>query len=294
MTTWNKIINNAEFPDRDSARLFRMGGRLYISNGYVYGDGERRDLYSTTDALHWSVVNAATPYEAYSAIIPLGAVLYAYLTEMWKSLDGGLNWTKILDEIPFAVSAESPCLELNGNIIHINHDGTWEYHEKENAWVWIGGPPLGRQRTSPNAVQFKGAVYLIGGRDESTPNVPPEAGYTGYTTYNDVWRSEDGCRTWELVTEDMPLQPRMWPTVSVLQDQLYMMGGWDNIHSARNLTDTYSSKDGKDWRRVLCDQEFTERHAPVSFVWNGELYIMAGNSSPNPSQTLNDIWKLTP
>jgi hypothetical protein len=296
MSKWVQVTAHAQFDHRDSARVFRVGGRQFISNGFVYGGTDRRDLWSCADPTQWEEVNSATPYEAYSAIIQVGSKLYAYKTQMWVSEDAGVTWDKISDDIGFTISPESPCLLIEGKIVHINNNGIWRYNETTGIWSQFSNPPKppgGTERVSPNAAVFNDAVYLIGGRDEHAANLPAETFYDGFTTFNDVWKSTDGCLTWQLVCADMPFQPRMWPAVEVFRGKIWLMGGWDNLQGSRNLTDTYYSADGKDWKRLICEEEFPERHAAVAFVFNGELYIASGNSQPNTDQqTRNDIWKL--
>ena len=299
LPTWARVVNAAQFPHRDSARVFEMGGRLFIANGFGFGGTPIKDLWRTADGLNFELVNDAPPYEDWSAVCALNGVIYAFMSEMWKSGDGGLTFTKIIDPMPFTIETDSPVLVVNGKLLAIPgtgaasdpDSGVWEFDPGLETWSQIHAAAWG-PRSVPVAAQVQGAIYLYGGFDKSTANVPAEESYPNWTSLNDMWRSLDGGVSWTQVVADMPCQPRIWPNLIAFQDRLYLMAGYDNLYpGGRNFTDLWVSDDGLAWSRVEVEEEYVERHAAVAYSFNGRLHLATGNANPN-GITMADIWQL--
>lgn len=72
------------------------------------------------------------------------------------------------------------------------------------------------------------------------------------------------------------------------------MGGYDNIDPAnRNYADTWVSEDGASWSRLYATRDYLQRHAPIAYVVNAELFLTSGNANAAaPGSVLNDIWKM--
>ena len=126
----------------------------------------------------------------------------------------------------------------------------------------------------------------MGGRI-AKPNDPPEEGYEQYTTYNDVWCSEDGVN-WECVLERAPWAPRMWFISEVYRDRMWIIGGYDNANAA-NFGDAWSSADGVQWHEFLSETVWSSRHEPTCYVYDDSLWVVAGNHWP----VQNDVWRLS-
>jgi hypothetical protein len=303
MSTWTLSYGSIGIGARDSARTFRFGGQQFFSNGYVPGGPAFRDLWRTADTTNYILVNGATPYEPYSAIIGLesfesatGAdVIYAFWSGMYKSLDGGVTWANIvpIGSLPFVVSADAPVVKLCGKITLINKDFVWQYDETANLWVNIGTVPGNGQRQIPCCTISKEWLYLFGGCDMTTPNVPPEGGYSGYSTFNDVWRTKDGI-VWEQVISDLPCQPKMWAWCIDFNGEIYFGGGYNNVTGTGNFSDTYKlDTETLVVSRVVCTTEYTQRHAAAVFVMSGFCNLICGNANP-PGTVMDDLWRFTP
>jgi|GEM_PF-2577805 len=299
---WERVKKAAAFSTRDSAKTFKLGGNQYIANGYYpTGTTVRKDVWKSPDGINYTLVNAAPPYDDFSQVIAFNGVMYAFRTGMWKSLDAGVTWTKILNTLPWGVSSyDNPALVHKAKMLFIHGtgatpgatDGVWQYDPTGNAWSRIAAAPWGA-RDIPVAAEFKGDLYLFGGT-RTVANVPAEVTYPTLTTLNDLWKSADGGVTWTLVSASLPLAPRIWPAFIAFEDRLYLMAGYDNIGPANNnYADTWVSDDGINWRLLATAPNYLQRHAPVAYTFNGRLYLVSGNANTQaPGIVLNDIWRL--
>ncbi|MGE0178995.1 MAG: hypothetical protein AB7O91_04140 [Sphingomonas sp.] len=302
LPSWRLERRHAAFSNRDSARTFTLGGARYIANGFEFGGTPIKDIWRSTDGLNFSLVNGSPPYEDWSAVIALENVIYAFRTEMWKSTDGGANFTKIVDPMPFSIETDSPVLvTASGKLLAIPGDGTaadgdagvWEFDPGDDSWTQIYTAAWGG-RFIPVAEEFDGSIFLYGGFDKDNAAVPPEISYPDWTSLNDLWRSDDDGETWTQVVANMPCQPRIWPNMIAFDGRLYLTGGFDNLDDpGRNFRDTWVSDDGIEWSRLEVSDEFVQRHAAVAYAHNGRLHVASGNANPN-GKTMNDIWVWRP
>jgi hypothetical protein len=305
--TWERLEKNVAFSTRDSAKTFKLGGYQYVANGYVpmvEGASDlnaRHDVWRSPNGRAWEQVHPNPAYEKFSTVMALDGVIYAWRTKMWKSVDGGFNWVKILDVLPWGESGfENPAIVHRGELLYFHciggvpapNEGVWRFDPVAGTWTQKYAAAWGG-RLSPALAEFKGDLIVIGGfRNEA--NVPPESNYPDKTTLNDVWKSTDGGTTFTLLVEDLPCAPRAWPCLIALEERLWMMGGFDNISiNFRNYDDTWVSDDGENWERVFATRNYLQRHAGTPFVLNGELMIIAGNANAAATgQVLNDLWRL--
>jgi hypothetical protein len=135
-------------------------------------------------------------------------------------------------------------------------------------------------------VVFDDKLWLNGGCTNE-PNDPPEEGYEKYTTFNDVWCSEDGAN-WTRVLDHAPWKPRMWFISKVYAGRMWIIGGYDNANH-KNLSDVWYTDDGVHWHEFVAKTSFEPRHEPTCYVYRGSLWVVAGNTWP----VRNDVWRLT-
>lgn len=298
---WVLVDPAADFPARDSARVYRQGGRVFLANGFADGGGVIKDIYSGTNGIDFDLVNAAPSYEDWATVVSLGSATYAFKNEMWRSLDGGVTWAKIINTMPFVMETDSPVLVVDGVILAFPGtglspdagNGVWRYNVVANTWTQIYVAAWG-PRSIPAACEFDGAIYLYGGFDKSAPNVPAEVHYPTFKTLNDLWKSTDGGTTWTQINADMPFQPRAWPSMAVFEGELYIIAGFDNVSAPQtNFNDAYKTSDGVTWSLLQVSETFTERHAAVAYVTNGRFFLTSGKANLEPgSGVRNDIWEL--
>jgi hypothetical protein len=164
------------------------------------------------------------------------------------------------------------------------------------------------------AVTVEDYIYVIGGQDFTvaptgcppflSPDVcPPFAAQSQF--FNDVWRSKDGVN-WELMTSNAGWSPRAGLSATVLNGEIYVLGGSVNDDSSIvggpplrvYFNDVWKSKDGSTWQQ-LTDAAPWPKRAGAELVTKGEyLYLLGGEEGflcePEPDCKLpyfNDVWR---
>lgn len=284
-------------PHRDSARSFPYNNRQWISNGYVYGGGARRDLYVSGSGYDWSVVNSATPYPAYSPIVPHDGKLFIVGPQKVQTTFDGLSFTTISETSPIrGYFEEAPIIgdfvasgETAAKIYLFLSDGV-RYSENGTTWS-NAAAPWDSSYLNYVGIAFNGTVYIMGG-DVTQANHPAEAGDPGKTSVNHVWSSDkpEDPNSW--VMTPAPWNARMWPSLAVHEDAIWMTGGYSNVIDI-NYSDTWRF-DGSTWRKIWTERDYPSRHAATMYSMNGELFMVAGNRNPDVGQTMSDVWVLRP
>ena len=282
--SWVRLSEQGAFSPRDTAEGAIFQGRYWLSNGYYHGNVLHRDLWSSDDAVNWTAVSEATPYDGYSELVVFQEQLWAIKGSVWRSADGK-NWTQVLEKTPFGARGYGEAVVFK--------DAIWQLGSGADVWrttdgvTWeqvIAEAPYGNRSASAVTV-FQNKLWLLGGKTPGA-NTPPESGYEDTTTHNDVWCSEDGV-TWKQVNKKSGWSPRQWFAAEVYQNRLWVIGGYDNVNNT-NLGDVWFSQDGITWHAFESPTTFAPRHEPTTYVYDGKLFVIAGNTWP----VVNDVWAL--
>ena len=283
--SWEQVTDEAAFSPRDTAEDVVFGGKMWISNGYYHGGVLTRDLWHSTDGVAWTRVSEATPYDGYSEMVVYDGKMWAVKGSVWQSNDG-LSWTRVLEETPFGARGYGELVVHRGEMWQLGSgNDVWHSADGVDWTAATTDAPYGARAASA-VVVYKDKLWLIGGRVPKA-NDPPEKGYPEYTTFNDVWCSEDGL-TWTRVLEHAPWVPRMWFISKVYAGKMWIVGGYSNA-DAKNLGDVWYSEDGITWHEFASDAVFSPRHEPTLYVYDNSLWVVAGNAWP----VQNDAWRLT-
>ena len=283
---WQRITEHAAFSPRDTAEGVVFQDRLWLSNGYYHGNVLTRDLWSSEDGAEWVCASEATPYDGYAEMVAYGGKLWAVKESVWCSEDG-LEWTQVLEKTPFGARGYGELVVFDGRM--------WQLGSGKDVWRSTDGvgwtcvceeAPYG-DRYGTAVEVFAGKLWLMAGATREASD-PPEGGYPGLTTHNDIWRSEDGA-AWELAVEEAPWLPRMWAVPAAYRDRLWIVGGYDN-RNKRNLGDVWTTDDGKTWHEFAPEGDrFAPRHEVTCYTWRNSLWVVAGNTWP----VVDDVWRLT-
>lgn len=280
---WFLVTEQTAFSPRDTAEGVVYDEKMWLSNGYYHGNVLTRDLWNSEDGKSWTRVTDDTPYDGYSEMVVYGGRMWAIKDSVWTSTDGQ-TWDRVLEHTPFGVRGY-------GEVV-VHRDRMWQLGSGADVWSSTDGArwdlaieqaPYGDRSAAAVAV-FEDKIWLLGGRSVRA-NDPPEKGYKDFTTYHDVWSSEDGV-AWERVQEKAPWSSRMWFLAQVYQNRLWIIGGFDNANNT-NLGDVWSTKNGVEWQKIETETKFSPRHEPTGYVFQGRLWLVAGNSWP----VLNDVWR---
>ena len=283
--SWVRVTENAAFSLRDTAEDAVFDGKMWLSNGYYYGNVLTRDLWSSTDGREWKLVNPATPYDGYSEMVVFDGKMWAIKGSVWCSTDG-VSWTRVLEQTPFGVRGYGEVVVHDGRMWQLGSGADVWYSANGREWTCATEHAPYGARVAAAVVVYKGKLWVMGGYTQA-PREPPEKHYPQFTTFNDVWSSADGAH-WECVRKHAPWAPRMWFISKVYAGRMWIVGGFDNVHGA-NFGDAWCTPDGTNWRQFVAAESFSPRHEPTCYVYDGSLWVVAGNSWP----LLNDVWRLT-
>ncbi len=282
---WEQVTEEAAFSPRDTAEDCVYDGKMWLSNGYYHGNVLHRDLYASTDGAEWELINEETPYDGYSEFVTYKGKMWAVKGSVWTSTDG-VEWECVCEKTPFGKRGYGETV--------VFEDKIWQLGSGDEVWCTEDGvdwtcvtedAPYGG-RVAAAVTAYDGKLWLNGGRINQ-PNDPPEEGYEKFTTYNDVWCSEDGAN-WTRVTEHAPWAPRMWFIAEVYRGRMWIIGGYDNVNHD-NFGDVWYTTDGVQWEQYPTENAFSSRHEPTCYVYDDSLWVVAGNHWP----VQNDVWRLT-
>jgi hypothetical protein len=293
---------------RGYASLTIFGGNLWYIAGSPTIDGSVNgavnDVWRSTDGVTWTQVNPSAPFSArirHSSFV-IGGRLWifggqvpgtgntAWASDAWSTTDG-VNWTREategLDAVYLAATVRdlvAPTrVALIGGIQRGYSNLVWE-STNGREWTELSSNAEFSPRVT-RGVSFDGALWAIGG---STVN--PADGDGADT--NEVWRSTDGLTWTRVATTGAIFSPRDGHTVTVFDNQLWVIGGWDNEVGAggtdTRFGDVWSSADGVTWtEHSPTGPIFSPRAGHAAAVFGGRLWIMGGSLQNGEA---NDVW----
>ena len=249
--TWDRLEASApakRFSARELHSSVVRGGEIYViaGNDDFAGTSYLNDVWKSADGKDWTQVAGASANRFHGrnqhVSTVLGDDIYvingdksaaaagARSVDLWKSVNGGTNWTS-LSVSPAAGGAANIGSRLFGlevlqNALYLM-GGSGAPGSKREVWessdlttasggvVWTrvtvaGNKFTGRQEHS--SAVLGGALYVLGGTD-------------GTTVRNDAWKSTDKGRRWTKVGENAQALERTRHTSVVLDNAIYVIGG---------------------------------------------------------------------
>ena len=152
-------------------------------------------------------------------------------------------------------------------------------------------------RAGLQAVNLRGRFYVLGGR---APKMVPLT-FGDSVFFNDVWKSRNGGRDWKQVSggHGAPWSARAYFQAVTKGPYMYVIGGQDStaipnpvpgcggqvppqfcpdfILASNFFNDVWRSKDGKHWKRMTDDAEWTGRAGLSAVSHRGWIYVMGGS-----------------
>ena len=191
----------------------------------------------------------------------------------------------------------------------------WASDDEGQTWEQLlvsGGADHWSPRAYFKAVVLDDRIYVLGGQDfQVVPvacgNLPPEICppfVSDSQFFNDVWSSADGIE-WELMTADAGWTGRAGLSATVLNGEIYVLGGSRNDDSAIiggpplrvYYNDVWKSKDGKSWEQLTDNAPWAPRAGAELVTREGFLYLLGGEQGflcePQPCELpyFNDVWR---
>jgi hypothetical protein len=296
---WVLVNQQADWQARDSQGEFIYDDRMWILGGWFTPDVPNpRDVWKSPDGVQWTRTVEIAPWEHSDLSVAL-----VFAGKMWfmggRKLPGAGNSNKVwssTDGAQWTLETDDPgwCPRVSPSFA-VFRDRMWVMAGTENFYddndetlkndVWSSAD--GREwrletanaawpkRTHAQAVVFNGKIWIMGGGRWHPETVP----------LNDVWCSEDGVN-WTLVTEAAPWDPRMWFSLVVYRDRMWVLGGWSREHG--NFGDVWYTQDGQNWAELKSDVIWDARHEHSALVFQDKIWVAGGYA-----EVLNsEVWTL--
>jgi hypothetical protein len=176
---------------------------------------------------------------------------------------------------------------FNDTIVNVDGSRVLQTSDGANWTVLTETAPWGDGRQQPHVVVYRGKIWVIGGM--SGYDTPNEA------LYNDVWASSDGIH-WESIASSSKWTPRIWQSVTVYDDKIFMINGanwhlWPNENG--NTSEIWFTDNGVDWFELHSESIWGARHASFSMPDDdGGLLLLAGYGHGGVDRMYNDSWVL--
>lgn len=301
--TWIEVQPNAAFPVLDGGGALVFDDKMWLLGGWAPGaiphPYTTSEVWVSTDGTNW-VSQGTAPWEPRHTA---GYVVYDdkmwivggdansghYQNDVWNTSDG-TNWTQVTANVPWGDRVLHHTVAFDGRIWVMGgqklpqfiQSGPTDEMFYNDVWCTTNGvdwtrvlehaPWEPRGMIGGNVV-FQDKLWLLGGGTYDTPLVPVRK------LCNDVWNTEDGVN-WTLVVDHAPWRPRQYHDVAVFDDLMWVLEG----AGPGNRNDVWFSSDGVTWFE-LQNTPWPARHAASVFVYDGGLWMVAGN-------LWNDVWKL--
>jgi hypothetical protein len=142
-----------------------------------------------------------------------------YVNDVWSSTDG-LQWTKVMDNAPWAVRGNPKVIVFQDRLWLIGGQGQsdiWNSDDGEN-WTKIQDHSTWGDRYDYGLIVYDDHLWILGGRESNPRNA-----------FNDVWYSSDG-KNWVQQTEHAPWTRRSGGFSVAFKDKLFLYGGKHTGH----------------------------------------------------------------
>ena len=277
-----------EFLQRDSSpnAIVTYGGYHWILGGWSNFGGDDwhsyTDVWKSSDAVRWSLVNSAPPYIHYSSFLEWRGRMWVIGVSSFSSEDG-IDWRPEPIEAPVlnrTLVFRDSLLSISGSTVVTSADGERWTTLTETA-------PWGNDRVQPTVLVYQDKLWVMGGTGGTSD---------AETFFNDVWVSDDGA-TWTLVNPYSDWTPRLWTSGAVYDDKIFIINGlslteWPDDWG--NTAEIWFTEDGVEWFPLESELKWAPRHASFSTVDEKHgLLLMGGYGGGNVlERSYNDVWSI--
>jgi hypothetical protein len=210
------------------------------------------------------------------------------------TIDSGLNWTTIAEQIPVASTSPTAINYYHWTVPETAEPSQWKLRitsatdpniadesdapfVSQGPWELITQSAAFYPRDGAGALTFRGKMWLLGGWH---PAHSP-------TTNSEVWYSTDGS-DWTLATV-APWEPRHYAGYVVHDDKMWIVGGDSN--SGHYINDVWYSSDGVNWFQATSTVPWGNRATHHVLAYDNKIWVMGGQQiSPLGTEVYNDVW----
>ena len=288
--TWVEQSSAAGWEAREYPLLVTLAhGSLLLLTGH--GASYLNDVWGSEDGgATWTQVSPAAPFPARTqsaaAALPDGSVLLVggkgasttYLNDVWLGTHQGSTWTQVLPSAPWsarwshAVTVQpgaTTVLLAGGKASGVYVRDVWSTSDAGETWTLVTATAAWLGRTNFGFVALPDDFVVLAG------------GYRDAET-NDVWRSDDGGRSFvELAAPAWDARSRVGLVAA--QGAMYMAGGRPNTQEVWRSTDR-----GSTWQLLTASAGWSARSwAGVTVALDGSIVLAGGSDGSLKS----DVWR---
>jgi len=296
---WVCETTEAGWQPRDSQGELVYDNHLWILGGwYSPQEPNPRDVWKSLDGRKWTRVVEIAPWEHsdLSAVVVFDGKMWLMggrklpsnecSNQVWSSTDG-VDWKLETNCAGWCPRVAASFTVFKDKVWILGGTGDFYDHSeamvKNDVWssvdgvVWELMTPDADwpKRAHAQAVVFDDKIWIMGGGAWHPQHVP----------LNDVWCSEDGVN-WALVTEAAPWKPRLWFSLVVYRDRMWVLGGWSKENG--NFGDVWYTKDGKNWEELSSETIWSRRHEHSAWVFRDRIWVAGGYAD----SLNNEVWSL--
>lgn len=189
------------------------------------------------------------------------------------------QWYNVTRKANYPQGYNYPVFVFGDWMVAINN-GAWLSNDGSR-WVKTNLPDSGLNSAYQKFVQFKGAIYALGSMSGN---------YQRFSVSTKILKTTD-FNTWETVAEASNLPQRIFYSVVVFDNKIWMFGGF-NGKNYNN--DVWASADGSHWEQVAKTTPWSPRTPGVTVVFNNKLWLMGGGvidgqANQNPG-SYKELW----
>lgn len=296
---WELVTEAAPWQPRDSQGELVYDDHMWIFGGWFTPQiANPRDVWKSPDGKNWTCTVEVAPWE--HGDLP---ATMAYKGKMWlmggRKLPGAENSNKVwssVDGTAWQLESEDAgwCPRVGHSFV-VWQDRMWILGGTENFYddneltlkndVWSSADGKNwrletedagwSKRRDAQAVIFDDKLWIMGGGHWRPETIPR----------NDVWCTEDGIN-WTQVSTAAEWQQRMWFSLVVYRDRMWVLGGWSRKDG--NYGDVWYSKDGEHWTQLTSNVIWKERHEHSAYVFRDKIWVAGGHAEPLNSE----VWSL--
>lgn len=189
------------------------------------------------------------------------------------------SWSNVTEAANFPRGYNYPVYVFGRWMVALNN-GAWLSTDGAK-WIKTELPDSGLNSAYQKYVQFNGAIYALG---SMTGN------YEGFSISTKILRTRD-FRSWETVAISSNLPKRVFYSVTVFENKIWMFGGFDG---EKYHNDVWNSADGSRWERVVENAPWSARTPGVTVVFDNKIWLMGGGvidgqANQNPGSN-KEVW----
>ena len=296
---WVLETEAAAWQPRDSTGEFVYEDQMWILGGWFTPHVPNpKDVWKSSDGINWTCTTDDAPWD--HGDLP---ATFVHDGKMWlmggRILPGTVvsnNVWSSTDGAEWALEGEADwCPRVSPGFVEFKDrmwvmGGTEDFYQnndetmKNDVWSTADGKEWRLEvehapwsiRAHHEAIVFQDKMWIMGGGHWQPETIP----------LNDVWCSEDGVN-WTQVTENAPWTKRMWFSLVVYRDHMFVLGGWNRVDG--NFGDVWFSKDGANWTEMKSDVIWKTRHEHSAYVFQDKIWIAGGHAAPLNSE----VWSLS-